>query len=114
MKNKNFVHSLLLMLFAVGSGSYILLSKRGITEYLALRKELQSELDHVHSMEKTYEYLQAHAQAWEEGLFEIEKSARQDLQMGYTNELLYYFPHEHVGTHTIQTLAKNTVDTKIA
>lgn len=113
MKYKNSIHSFLLIIFAVGSGSYILFGKRGMSEYFALKQELETELNYVHEMEQTYIQLQAHATAWEENSFELEKQARHDLQMGYTNELLYYFPHEYAGTQTVQAATQN-YDQRIA
>lgn len=107
MKHKHLIHSFLLIVFAIGSGSYILFGKRGISEYFSLKQEVEKELNYIHTMEQTYMQLQAHAAAWEENSFELEKQARHDLQMGYTNELLYYFPHEHAGTQTVQAASQD-------
>gem|GEM_PF-2370632 len=102
MKYKHYLHSILLIAFAVGVGGYIVVGKRGVMQYISLQDELAAEVEYVRKMEQTCAQLQAHAAAWEENSFELEKLARQDLQMGYTNEIMYYFPQEHAETHTAQ------------
>lgn len=107
MKYKHYLHSLLLMVFAIGVGSYIVVGKRGVMQYISLQEELAAEIEYVKKMEQTCAQLQAHAATWEENSFELEKLARQDLHMGYTNEVMYYFPNEHIETHTAQAPAQD-------
>ncbi len=94
------------MVFAIGVGSYIVVGKRGVMQYISLQEELAADIECVKKMEQTCTQLQAHAATWEENSFELEKLARQDLHMGYTNEVMYYFPHEHIETHTAQAPAQ--------
>lgn len=102
MKYKHSIHRVLLMIFAVGVGSYIVVGKRGVMQYISLQEELAAEIEYVKKMEQTCTQLQADATTWQENSFELEKLARQDLHMGYTNEVMYYFPTEYIETHTAQ------------
>lgn len=104
---KDYIKAAMLFSFAIVMGGYIVLGKKGIAQYFLLKDELEKELSYVHEMEKKYIELQNDAIAWQEDSFEFEKIARDDLQMAFTNEMLYYFPHEHMGTQSAKASENN-------
>jgi len=71
---------------------YVIFSKRGVREYLRKQHEIEQEKLAVVDIEKTIENLKTKIQAWKKEDFEHERMARQDLNMGYTNELVYKVP----------------------
>lgn len=82
-----------MLLACVGcAGAYIILGKRGVVEYLKLKNELKVELEEVKAMELKLAQLQTQIKEWETNPLEFEKVAREDLQMAFTNEIMYHIP----------------------
>ena len=69
--------------------SYVIFSKRGIREYLRMHSEIEGKKQDITDVEKTIETLKNKLQTWKTEDFEREKLAREDLNMGLTNELVY-------------------------
>lgn len=75
-------------------GCYIVFSKRGIREYLHIKDDIDKTKQNIVTMEATIESLKEKIVAWKKEDFEQEKLARQELNMGFTNELVYKVPSE--------------------
>lgn len=71
---------------------YVFFGKQGLSKYLYLKQEINAEQEQVSDIEGTIERLKSKIQAWKKEDFEREKMVRQDLNMGFTNELVYKVP----------------------
>jgi len=68
---------------------YIFFSKRGIRHYFELQKTIVEDTQQVIELEQTIAELKEKIDVWQKENFEQELMARQDLNMGFTNELVY-------------------------
>jgi cell division protein FtsB len=96
MNMKRYIQQGMLLACVGCIGAYIILGKRGVVEYLKLKKELNTELQEVRAMELKLAQLQTQIKEWETNPLEFEKVAREDLQMAFTNEIMYHFPERKV------------------
>lgn len=80
--------SILVLLIGYFGGSLIFGSK-GILKYFAVKKEIAHEKDKVIKFKKKIEKLNTKIALWQQSDFELEKMAREKLQMGYPDEKVY-------------------------
>ena len=89
MKRRDSVLLLLFgLIFSFGLG-YIVFGKRGIIAYYKLKKEINLEKQQIQDLEKEIAHIQAKIDLWKSDEFHAEKFARQDLQMGKTDEQVF-------------------------
>ena len=88
--NKRDVVILSILGITLASGiGYIILGERGIISYYKLKKEIELEQKQIKDLEQEIINLQAKIDSWKSDEFHTEKFARQDLQMGKTDEQVY-------------------------
>ena len=93
MKIKMILHSLVIIGICTSYGYYLMFGKKGITQYTRLRKETDSEKQFVAKLEEEINELSNALHVWKHEEIAKEHMAREDLQMSYTNELIYLIPN---------------------
>ncbi len=73
-------------------GYYIFFGQRGLIEYFKLKSHINKKKARIAQLEKNISKLQTTIQQCQTVPFELEKVARYDFDMGYTNELVYIIP----------------------
>ena len=79
----------------VGVFAYFLIfSGIGLVAYGREKKQLVIKQKELATLEKEIGTLEQELGAWKNDSFELEKLARQDLCMGYTDEIIYILPKQ--------------------
>jgi cell division protein FtsB len=87
--NKNIIAlSLCGIALACGLG-YIVFGHRGIIAYYKLYQEIELENKQIQELENKISHIQAKIDSWKSDDFNLEKFARQNLQMGKPGEQVY-------------------------
>jgi cell division protein FtsB len=92
MQKKSVVRTIIFSGLSLTLGFYIIFGKRGVKEYLRLKQEIEQEKKMIALVEQEIHHLENKIDRWSDDQFEHEKIAREDLQMGCTNELVYLTP----------------------
>ena len=92
MKFKIYFRITILFIFVVALINFVVLGQLGIIHYFEIKKEISSEKNKYSKLEKKIEKLNKKIECWKKDDFELEKMARQDLQMGFANEKVYILP----------------------
>lgn len=92
MKLKNFFRMIILFGLGVLFLYSIAFSKMGIKSYLKVKNEIEIEKNKMLEIESEIKKLEQDIYCWNSSDFELEKMARQDLQMGYPGEHVYLLP----------------------
>jgi cell division protein FtsB len=86
---KFIVRAAILSLVVVYFGGSIIVGKTGLLSYFSLKKEIRAEKEKVDRIKQKIEKLSLKIQRWQQDDFELEKLAREDLQMGLPDEKVY-------------------------
>ena len=89
MNKKNIIGFSVLGVMVIACSAYIFFGKKGVLEYSHLKNELQQEQEQIKELEKEIKKLQSKIDEWKSDEFNTEKFAREDLQMGKTNEQVF-------------------------
>ena len=89
MKVKSILRLIILLCFAVYFFNTIVFGQRGIKNYLELKNEINFEKNKIVKVENKIKDFQKKIDKWLQGDFELEKIAREELQMGFANEKVY-------------------------
>jgi|WetSurMetagenome_2_1015567.scaffolds.fasta_scaffold37858_4 cell division protein FtsB len=73
-------------------GYYVFFGPRGLIEYFKLKSHINKEKMKISRLEKNIGKLQSAINRNQTNPYELEKVARYDFDMGYTNELVYLLP----------------------
>lgn len=92
MSLKLFFQNTLLILVSVVIGYYSVFGPQGIVTYGALKQQLDKEKRDLVRLNKNINVLKQTISKHHSSQFELEKIARYDFCMGYTNELIYVLP----------------------
>lgn len=86
---KNIINFSIFGIITLACLAYIIFGKRGILEYYKLKNEIELEQQQIKDLEAEIHKLQAKIDNWNSDEFNTEKFARQDLQMGKSNEQVF-------------------------
>ncbi len=75
-------------------GAYIILGPRGTVEYFRKRQHVAQTQQKITALENSITKLSQALTTYQHHPFALEKSARYDYCMGYTNEMVYILPSE--------------------
>ncbi|MFA5306691.1 MAG: septum formation initiator family protein [Candidatus Babeliales bacterium] len=75
-------------------GAYIIFGPRGTVEYLKKRQHVAQTQQKIATLENSITNLSQTLITYQHHPFALEKSARYDYCMGYTNEIVYIVPSE--------------------
>ena len=89
MKAKTIIQSIIIIAICGSFGKHLIFGKKGIREYFQLQKESEFVKKEICTVNQEITHLQSSIQKWTSDDFEKEKVAREDLQMGHPNELVY-------------------------
>lgn len=89
MNIKNILRSVILVCFGVYFFQTIIFGQRGIKKYLELKNEINFEKNKILKVENKIKKFQEKIDDWQRGDFELEKVAREELQMGLADEKVY-------------------------
>lgn len=82
---------------------YLIFGTQGLAEYFKYKQELENEKKSIVRLEKNIQQLDEAINQTKNNSFEIEKVARYDFAMGYTNEIVYVLPQTHAATSSTAT-----------
>ncbi|KKP24865.1 MAG: hypothetical protein SZ59_C0001G0183 [candidate division TM6 bacterium GW2011_GWF2_28_16] len=89
MDKKLIVRSLIIIIFGVFVIYAIFLGQTGLGKYLNLKKEIDTEKKSVKELENKISKIENDINKFKQNSFEVEKTARLDLQMGEKDEVVY-------------------------
>ncbi len=92
MKFKNLFRITILSGLTVFFLYSIIFNRMGVNGYLQMKREIEREKNKILKIETEIKELDENIQSWNSSDFELEKMARQDLQMGYPGEHVYLLP----------------------
>ena len=92
MDRKNLISNVIFILLCVTAVYYIGWGQSGMGKFLQLKYKIRQEHQKITDIETDIKDLKQKIHALNSDSFEIEKIARQDLNLGYTNELVYVLP----------------------
>lgn len=92
MYRKNLISNFVFLSLCITAIYYIGWSQSGISKFLQLKNKIQQEREKNVAIEADITGLKQKLNALNNDSFEVEKIARQDLNLGYTNELVYVLP----------------------
>lgn len=69
---------------------YLFFNKKGIKNYLGLKKQQESEKKEIAELQGEIKKLDLALKDWHENPYAKEKAAREDLHMTYPNERVYF------------------------
>ena len=90
MQFKTILRSLIVISLIGSFCYYLTYNKKGIRAYFNHKQEIAKEQDYVKKLNTQIVTLQHACDVWDTDPFEREKLARQELQMSYTNEYVYF------------------------
>ncbi len=73
---------------------YSIKSKNGLRAYFDLKNDFQQDMQNIAALEKKNDDIKKEITQWKIDPLEQEKTARQDLGMSFTNELVYITPKQ--------------------
>ena len=89
MEIKVFVRITILTIFPFVFLKSILFGSQGVVRYFEVKNEIEIEKARILNTERKIKNLNAQINRWLNDDFELEKMAREELQMGYSNEKVY-------------------------
>jgi cell division protein FtsB len=89
MEMKFFVRIIILMFFSFVYLKSIIFGTQGIRRYFEIKNEIEIEKTKILNNENKIKNLKVQIDRWLNDDFELEKMAREELQMGYANERVY-------------------------
>ncbi|MFC1894771.1 septum formation initiator family protein [Candidatus Dependentiae bacterium] len=89
MRIKVFVRYIILVIFSVVCIKSIVFGDQGLNKYFNIKNEIEIESGKILRLEKKIIVLSRQINNWLKDDFELEKMAREELQMGYANEKVY-------------------------
>ncbi|MFA6263681.1 MAG: septum formation initiator family protein [Candidatus Babeliales bacterium] len=92
MDHNSFIRNATLISVAVVIGAYLIFGSRGMLEYYKKRLLVLRKQEKIAHLEKEVIQLSGTSEAYRHHPFSLEKSARYDFCMGYTNEMVYVVP----------------------
>jgi cell division protein FtsB len=92
MDHRSFIRNATLISIAFVVGAYLIFGSRGMLEYYKKRLLVMRKQEKIARLEKTIKTYSQAAEAYKHHPYSLEKSARYDFCMGYTNEMVYVVP----------------------
>jgi cell division protein FtsB len=92
MDHHSLIRNATLISIAFVVGAYLIFGSRGILEYYKKRLLVMRKQEKITHLEKSIKTLSQTADFYKHHPFALEKSARHDFCMGYTNEMVYVVP----------------------
>ncbi|MCF7799807.1 septum formation initiator family protein [Candidatus Babeliales bacterium] len=89
MRLKTITRSLIFIFLYSFFLNSMIFSDIGILKYFEVKKEISEQQDKIIRLENKVRETKNKIAAWQEDDFYLEKMAREDLQMGYLDELIY-------------------------
>ena len=88
---KKFLYKFLILCIAIFSLSFLTWSEFGLIKHFRIKKEFCKKQHELIALQKEVKKLKKKLTAWKTDPFYIEKMAREELCMGYPNEVVYLF-----------------------
>ena len=88
-KIKRFIHGSILIGTLIACARYMIVSEHGLLTYWKLKEEIVQKELVIYKLETEVNQLNVSIEKLESDPFEKERIARQDLQLGYRNEVVY-------------------------
>ncbi|MFH0898245.1 MAG: septum formation initiator family protein [bacterium] len=92
MNFKTFLQITIIIGFCTTFGYHVIWNEHGLLNFYELKREVTKQQTIVTQLQQDIKHLQTQIQTFQADDFEKEKIAREDLQMGCTNELVYILP----------------------
>lgn len=89
MEIKTIIRTAVFLVVVACCFKFIIWGDNGFIKYLQLENEISQEKAKIEKKEKSIAVLEKKIKKWEKDDFELEKMAREDLQMGMANERVY-------------------------
>ncbi len=94
MNHQKHLRNALLISCAFGIAAYTTFGPRGMVEYFKKRHQVTHKHEKIAELERHIAKLSQAITAAKHHPFALEKTARYDFCMGYTNEMIYVLPAE--------------------
>jgi cell division protein FtsB len=91
---QKFTRSAIFLILVVAFGNLFIFGRMGIKSYFDKKKDLDTQISKISELEVKIENLNDEITRWKKDDFELEKMAREELQMGYPDEKVYILPKE--------------------
>lgn len=94
MDKKNLTTNLIFISFCAIVTYYLIWGTNGVKTYFTFKNKIETKKAQVKALETEVLTLNNQIKQWQSDEFELEKTARQELNMSCTNELVYQMPQK--------------------